>query len=368
VTPSRIPYVDLVAQNAPLAGELAAAAARVVAHGQMILGPEVAELEAALAARLGVPEVVAVSNGTDALVLALRLHGIGPGDEVITVAHSFLATANAIALVGARPVFADVDDTTMCMDPAAAARAVTSRTRAIIPVHLNGYPCDPAPIAQLAGAHGLAVVEDAAQALGSRRDGRAAGTASGLGAFSLHPLKVLGALGDAGFLTAGDAATAARLRQARNHGLVDRDRAESVGPNARLDTIQAAFLLVKLARLDGWLAARRAHAAAYRAALAGVVRLPPELPPGDGNALNEQAFVIRHPERDRLREALAARGIDAKIHYPIGIHQQATYRGAATAALPVTERVLAEILSLPVSPELAVADRERVIAAVKEAA
>jgi UDP-2-acetamido-2-deoxy-ribo-hexuluronate aminotransferase len=362
-TVSVIPYVDLVRQQAALAGELELAFRRVLAHGQFVNGPEVDELEQALMKRLGVAGVVAVNSGTDALALALRLRGIGPGDEVITAAHSFLATANAIATAGARPVFVEIDDETMCIDPDAVARAITPHSKAILPVHLNGYPCDVSPLLALAEDRGLAVIEDAAQAFGSSRHGRPAGT-RGIGCFSLHPLKVLSALGDGGFIAVASAEDARFLRRYRNHGLVDRDHAEIIGVNSRLDTLQAAFVLTKLAHLDEALAARRAHAEAYRAALAGVVRLPPA---GPGIELNHSAFVIRHPQRDRLREHLSRLGVDAKIHYPLAIHQQAPYRAAAPQ-LPVTERVISEILSLPISAELSPADRDRVIAAVLAAA
>lgn len=355
-------YVDLVAQHQRLRAALHQALDRVLDHGQFVLGPEVAELESRLASQLGAVEVVSCGSGADALQLALRLRGVGPGDEVITVSHSFVATAHAVRLLGATPVFVDIDERTMCMDPGAAEQAVSPRTRAILPVHLNGYPCDMAPFRALCERFGLALVEDAAQALGARRDGEAVG-ARGLACFSLHPLKVLSALGDAGFVAIDSAADAQELRRLRNHGLQDRDRCLRWGPNSRIDTLQAAFLLVKLPELAGWLEARRAHAAAYRQALAGLVTLPPEEP---GVDCCHSAFVIRHPQRDRLREALAARGIDARVHYPHAIHQQPPYTGVV-GRLPVTERVVAQILSLPVSPELDLGGRERVIAAVVEA-
>lgn len=359
----KVPYVDIAAENRAIAGELADALSRVVDHGQLILGAEVAELERRLADYLGVAGVVSLNSGTDALVMALKLRGVGPGDEVITPSHSFLASANAVALAGARPIFVDIDEETMCIDPLAAAAAITPATRAILVVHLNGFPVDLAPFEALAAKHGVALIEDAAQALGARRRGRFAG-AAGLGCFSLHPLKVLGALGDAGFIAVQSSDDAAAARLLRNHGLVDRDRASVVGGNTRLDALQAAFLLVKLDHLDRWIAARRAHGAAYREALAGRVRLPPD--PGDGEC-NGGVFVVRHPRRDRLRDELAARGIDAKVHYPLAIHQQPTFRDGAPR-LPVTEKVVGEILSLPVSPQLADRQRQLVIDAVREVA
>lgn len=360
-----VPYVDLAAQAAPLREELLAAADRVFTHGKYILGPEVEELEARLADRLGVRHVVGVNSGTDALLLGLRLAGIGPGDEVVTVSHSFFATATAVRLLGARPVFVDVDPETMLLDPALLAAAVTPRTRAVMPVHLNGHPCALDEIAAFCERRGLALVEDCAQSLGARFAGRATG-AWGIGCFSLHPLKVLSACGDAGFVAVASEEAAARLRRLRNIGLRDRDHCVEVSGNSRLDTLQAALLLVKLAHLDDYVAARRAHVAAYRSGLAGQVRLPPA-----EDARHEaiwSAFVVRHPQRDRLRDALAAAGIETKIHYPVPIHRQEAFADLAPfPPLPVTEHTVATMLSLPVTPELAVADRGRVISAVQEA-
>lgn len=359
----RIAYVDLARQNAPLAAELLAAVSRVLAHGRFILGPEVAELEARLSERLGVQHVVGVANGTDALVLALRALGIGPGDEVITVSHSFVATALAVRLAGATPVFVDVDDRTMLLDPSLLATALTPRTRAVMPVHLNGLPCAMDPIARFCRDHELHLVEDCAQALGARHAGRPVGT-WGVGCFSLHPLKPLAACGDAGFVATGDDALAERLRRLRNLGLVDRDHCELVGTNSRLDTLQAALLLVKEPHLDAWIEARRERAGRYRRALAGRLTLPPEEAAGD--VATHSAFVVRHPSRDRLREALAERGVDARAHYPLAIHQQPAFADLPAAELPVTERVVASILSLPISPELGLDEQDRVIEAVLE--
>jgi len=358
-----IPYVDLAARHRLLRAELLRAFERVLAHGQFILGPEVAELEARLATKLGVRHVVTCASGTDALLLALRMRGIGPGDEVITVAHSFVATANAIVLSGAVPVFVDVDERTMVMDVNRATAAIGPRTRAIIPVHLNGYPIDLATLRAAAEAREIAVIEDCAQALGALRGGRPVGT-DGIGCFSLHPLKALSACGDAGFIAVLTDEDAAALRRMRNHGLVDRDHCIEVGLNSRLDTLQAALMLPKLEHVDAWLQARRDNARRYREGLTGIVQLPPD------DAHVEQsvsAFVVRHPERDLLRELLAARGVDAKVHYPVPIHRQQAYAGRPVQALPVTERVVREILSLPVSPELSQEQHQLVVAAVRDA-
>jgi dTDP-4-amino-4,6-dideoxygalactose transaminase len=353
-----IGYVDLPRQHAALKSEILAAVDRVLTHGQFILGPEVAELEHRLAALLRARHVVGVANGTDALMLGLRLAGVGPGDQVITVSHSFVATGSAIAMLGAVPVFVDVDERTMLMDPGLVGRAITPRTKAILPVHLNGFACDLAPLQDICQRRGLALVEDVAQAIGARYHGRCVGT-FGIGCGSLHPLKILSACGDAGYVVVDDDATRARLTTMRNIGLVDRDHCAVVSSNSRLDTLQAAILLVKLDHLERFQAARRAHAAAYRAALGGHVVLPPE---DDGAVYS--AFVVRHERRDALQEHLRRHGVDAKVHYPVPIHRQKAFSEHASTPLPVTERTVARILSLPVTPELTVADREHVIRSV----
>ncbi len=356
-----IPYVDLPAQHAAIEGEILEAVRRVLRHGWFILGPEVQALEEALAERVGVRHAVGVGNGTDALVLALRAHGVGPGHEVITVSHSFFATASAIELVGAVPVFVDIHPDTLLMDPDLLEAARTPRTRAVIPVHLMGHPCDMDAIGAFCQAHGLALIEDAAQAIDARWRGRAVGS-FGTGCFSLHPLKNFAACGDAGFVTTDDDDLAAFLRQARNIGIRDRDHCDFVSSNSRLDALHAAILRVKLEHLAAWTARRREHAAAYRQALAGHLRLPPP-EPEHGQAVYH-AFVVRHPQRDRLQAALQAQGIGTKVHYPIPIHRQPAFAQRAGRPLAHTDRAVAEILSLPVYPELSDQDRGRVIRAI----
>ena len=353
----RVPYVDLAKQHAVVKRSILDAIAGVLDHGQFILGPEVGAFESAIAGKLQVRHAVGVASGTDAIVLALKALGIGPGDEVITVSHSFVATATAVCLAGARPVFVDVEDESMLLDPACLASAVGPRSRAVLAVHLNGFPCDMEPIESFCREHGLALVEDCAQALGALWRGRPVGS-FGLGCFSLHPLKTLSGCGDGGFVTTGDEEVAARLRQLRNLGLRDRDHCDSIAGNSRLDTLQAAILLAKLPHLDEWIAARRARAQRYREALAGRFRLPQ---PEQESFATYAAFVVRHPRRDLLRERLAARGIDARVHYPVAIHQQPAFSSIPRPALPVTERIVGEILSLPVSAELEPSDQERVI-------
>ena len=356
-----IPYVDLAAQHSPLKADLLAAVERVLDHGRFILGPEVAEFERCVAERLGVGATVGVASGTDALTLALREVGVGAGDEVLTVSHTFAATATAIRAVGAVPVFVDVDDETMLLDPEALAVGLTGRTRAVLPVHLGGFACDMTRISAFCEENGLALVEDCAQSIGARHRDRSVGS-FGVGAFSLHPLKILSAAGDGGFVSL--AADSEALRRRRNLGLARRGWVTELAPNSRLDTLQAAILLVKLRHLDAWIEARRAHAAAYREALAGLLRLPPE--EGEDFAVYS-TFVVRHPRRDALARALRRRGVDCLVHYPFGVHEMPAFADAPRGELAVTERVVGEILSLPVTPELSVQDRGLVIDAVGDA-
>lgn len=354
-----IPYVDLGAQHRELEAELLEAVSRVLRHGGFVLGQEVEQFERAVAQRVGVPHAVGVSSGTAALVLALRLHGIGPGDEVITVSHSFVATASAIVLVGATPVFVDIDDDTMLIAIDAAEAAITPATRALLPVHLGGHPCDLDALEALCARRGLVLIEDCAQAFGARWNHRPVGSV-GTGCFSMHPLKNLGACGDAGLVSTRSAELADRCRRLRNLGLVERGLCAEVSGNDRLDSMQAALLGVKLGYQDVWLARRQAHAAAYRAALAGRLRMAPQRP----EALDVHAsFVIRHRRRDALLTALHARGVDAKVHYPTAIHQQGPFARWA-CSLPVTERVVDEIISLPISAQLSDDARLRVIDAL----
>jgi len=360
-----VPYIDLPAQHAPLKDDILDAVEEVLEHGWFILGEEVTRFEERVAEYLGVPHVVGVGSGTDALELAMRARGIGEGDEVITVSHGWISTASAIHLVGATPVFADVDPDTMLMDPADLEEVLTERTEAVVPVHLNGFPCDLDPIREFCRAHDLALIEDCAQALGTHYDGELVGTDE-IGCFSLHPLKVLSACGDAGMIAVRDDGDAERLRRLRNNGRESREVFPHISDNSRLDTLQAAILLVKLDHLEDWIRARRRHSAAYREALDGVVELPPR-ERGDDRAIYTM-FVIRHPRRDAIQQHLADRGIDAKIHYPYGIHQQAPFERYADRALPATESVVSEILSLPVYPEMTDAQRDAVIEGVIEAA
>jgi dTDP-4-amino-4,6-dideoxygalactose transaminase len=355
--------VALDLQQRLLKPELMTAIESVIDGGQFILGGEVAEFERRFAELTGSPAAVGIASGTCALLLALRALGIGEGDEVVTPANSFVASAATIALAGARPVLVDVRDD-FNVDPDLVERAVTGRTRAIVPVHLTGRPAAMDRIEEIARRRGLAIIEDAAQAVGARLGGRSVGTFGEIGCFSLHPLKNLGACGDAGIVTVSDESLARALRQSRNHGLRDRDNCESFSYNCRLDTLQAAILNVKLRHLEAWTAAKRRLAARYRQALSDVVRVPDERP---GEFAVYQTFVVRADRRDDLQRHLLARGIDSKIHYPVPIHLQAAARslGYAKGDFPVTERLATEILSLPIYPELTDEQVDLVVAGVR---
>jgi dTDP-4-amino-4,6-dideoxygalactose transaminase len=369
-TSVRVPFVDLRARVAAVRDELDAAVRRVLDSGWFVLGPEVEAFERELAEALGAREAVAVASGTEALQLALTAIGAGPGDEVVTTSLSAAFTALAVVATGARPVFVDVDPETLDLDPGAVARAVTPRTKALLPVHLYGHPADMEPILAVAREHDLAVVEDACQAHGALYRGRPVGTLGGergIGALSFYPTKNLGALGDGGAILLNDRPLAARLRRLRNGGQSDRYRHEEAGLNSRLDELQAAVLRVGLRHLPAWTERRRAIAAFYGRALAGPgLGLPMERP--DVRAVHH-LFVARHPRRDDLMAALRHRGVETLIHYPIPLHRQPAFAASRgrPASLPVAEKAASEILSLPLYPELTDAQAERVASTVREA-
>lgn len=367
-------------QHAALLPDLLRALEEVAESAAFILGPRVAALEEALAARVGAAYAVAVHSGTDALYLALRAAGVGPGDEVILPAFTFFATAEAVLLAGARPVLVDVDDRTLLIDPERTAAAITPRTRAIVPVHLYGQcaPMEALEEVARAGARGPAsrggrgpdapplLVEDMAQSLGATRGGRPAGSLAPLAALSFYPTKNLGALGDGGMVFAADPGIAARLRALRDHGSTRKYHHEEAGLNSRLDALQAAFLLAKLPRLDAWTARRREIAARYHEGLAGLPLALPLAEPANTHVYH--LYTIRTAGRDDLREHLAARGIEAGVHYPLGLHRQPALAGHVpdASAFPVTDRAAAEVLSLPLFPEMTDDEVDRVILAVRE--
>ncbi len=365
-TPPSVPLLDLRLQYASIRDGVTAAIERVCTSQQFIMGPEVDQLERELEGSIGVAHAVSVSSGTDALLLSLMALGIGPGDEVITPTFSFFATAGSVARTGATPVFVDVDPVTLMLEPAGVARAVTSRTKAVIPVHLFGLCADVDALrAGLPSA--VHVVEDAAQAIGATIDGRQAGTLGTFGCFSFFPSKNLGAFGDAGLVTTNDPALAARARMLRNHGSEVKYIHTAIGANFRMDALQAAILRVKLPHLAGWNARRRANAATYarlfrEAGLGDIVRLPVE-PAGRVHIYHQ--YVVRVPRRDDLRAHLAARGIGSEVYYPVPFHRQACFAGLAdVTAFPHADAAAADVLALPIFPELTVDQQAAVVEAI----
>jgi len=361
-----VPFLDPRAGYRELRGELDAAYRRVMDGGWYVLGPEVEAFEAEMARHCGVRHAVGVGNGLDALTLALQAAGIGPGDEVIVPAQTFVATWLAVARAGARPVPADVRPDTLGLDPAAAAAAVTPRTAAILPVHLHGHPADMEALIALARAHGLFCLEDAAQAHGATLGGRRCGGLGDAGAFSFYPSKNLGAFGDGGVITTDDADLARRARRLRNYGAEEKYRHEEIGVNSRLDPLQAAFLSVKLAHLDRWNDRRAAVALCYARELARAdpgITLPAAQ---DGARPSWHLYAVHHPARDALLAHLHAKGIGAQIHYPTPPHLTGAFAhlGHRPGAFPAAERSAATTLSLPIGPHLEDAAVERVCAAL----
>lgn len=348
----KVPILDLAAELREVGAEVRAALERVLVSGHFILGPEGAALEKEIAALVGVPHAVACNSGTDALHLALRAAGIGPGDEVVTPAFTFIATAEAIAYVHARPAFADVDPATFNMSAATLEKALTPRTRAVIVVHLFGQCAEMPPIVALCRKKGLVLIEDCAQSIGADWDGRQSGAWGDFGCFSFYPTKNLGAYGDAGLVTTRDAKNDAMLRMLRHHGSKATYAHEVIGLNSRLDEMQAAILRVKLKHLARFTAARRAHAARYRELLAGAaLKLPVEH--GHGAHIYHQ-FTLRLKHRDEAKAALAAAGVASGVYYPIPLHRQPVFEKEFGAlSLPASAEVAREVLSLPIYPQLA---------------
>jgi dTDP-4-amino-4,6-dideoxygalactose transaminase len=345
----------------PLLGEEERAAVeRVLTSGMLAQGPEVAAFETEFSDIVGGRRCVAVSSGTAALHLGLLAAGIGPGDEVIVPSFSFVASANAIRLAGATPVFADIEPARFCLDPAAVAAALTSRTAAILAVHIYGHPADMPALCAIARSRGLLVVEDAAQAHGAALGHRPAGALGDLAAFSFYPTKNM-TTGEGGMIVTADGQVARTARLLRNQGMERRYEHETVGFNARMTDLGAAIGRVQLRRLHGWNTARRAHAKRYDAQLRGVVT-----PPVAGAADHAyHQYTVRSPGRDALRAKLAERGVDSCVYYPVPIHRQPAYRDARRLPeLPETDRATAEVLSFPIRPDLTDQEVEAVIEAV----
>ena len=366
-----VPLLDLEAQYRPLRDDLLAAVTRVCDSQRYINGPDVAALETEIAGYLGVRHAIGVSSGTDALVVALMALGVGRGDEVITSTFSFFATAGCIARVGATPRLVDIDPVTYNLDPTAVRAALTPRTRAIIPVHLYGLCADMDPILTLARDANVAVVEDAAQAIGARYKGRSAGSMGTVGCFSFFPSKNLGGFGDGGLVTSSDERLAGEIRLLRNHGAEPKYFHTRIGGNFRLDTLQAAVLRVKLPHLAAWSAGRRANADRYRrlfaaAGLADRVTLP-SAPPDREHIYNQ--FVIRVPRRDAVRARLSEAGVGTEIYYPVPFHLQGCFAalGHRRGDFPHAESAADSTLALPIYAELTEEQQSAVVAALADA-
>lgn len=359
-----LPFLDLGAIQRAHADALRQAFDRVLASGWYILGDEVRAFESEFAAYCNAGHCVGVANGLDALVLALRALGVGPGDEVLVPSNTYIASWLAVSHVGATPVPVEPDPATANIDPDRLAAALTARTRAVMPVHLYGQPADLDPILAFAAAHGLKVLEDAAQAHGATYRGHRLGAHGHVVAWSFYPGKNLGALGDGGAVTTNDAELAERVRVLRNYGSQRKYVNEVIGYNSRLDELQAALLRAKLPHLDDENARRTKIAEHYLVALAGARLVLPECLPHARSAWH--LFVIRHPRRDALAAALGEQGIGTMIHYPIAPHLQQAYAhlGLAQGALPISEALHREVLSLPMGPTMSLADADRVAAAI----
>jgi dTDP-4-amino-4,6-dideoxygalactose transaminase len=370
-TTTSVPLLDLQAQYRPLRDEILAAITRVCDSQRFILGSEVDALERELARGIGVADAVTMSSGTDAILATLMALGIGPGDEVITPTFSFFATAGCVSRVGATPVFVDIDPVTYNADPDAIRAAITPRTKAILPVHLYGLVADMDAIMAIGAERGIPVIEDACQAIGAMRGGRQAGTIGTAGCFSFFPSKNLGAFGDAGLVTTNDPALAHELRLLRNHGAEPKYFHKRIGGNFRLDAIQAAVLRVKLPHLAGWSDARRANAQRYvelftTAGLEKEIGLPVE-PAGSHHIFNQ--FVVRVPERDRVRERLTAQGIGTEVYYPVPFHLQECFAplGYAAGDFPHAEEAAATVLAIPIYGELTLEQQQAVVTALGDA-
>lgn len=359
-----IPMVNLKAEYELLKDEIEAAVRAALASTQYIGGPNVRAFEQEAAAYCGVKHAISCASGTDALLLALRACGIGPGDEVITTPFTFVATASTVSLCGARPVFVDIDPLACNLNPDLIEAAITPRTRAVVPVHMYGQPAHLEPMAELCRRHGLALIEDAAQSFGAEYGGRKSGAYGDLGCFSFYPSKNLGACGDGGMVITDDDRLADALRVLANHGSRARYHHDVLGYNSRLDELQAAILRVKLKRVDAFNAARRRVAQAYTARLEGSGLATPR---EDGRGVHVfHQYTLQSGRRDAIQAALTAAGISSAIYYPIPLHRQALYADACRdTSLPVAEAVAQRVLSLPVSPLLADAEIDQVCAAIR---
>jgi len=379
-----IPPLDLTRQYKLIGEDLSAAVTEVLASGRYIGGSLVENFETQFAGYIGTQECVTCNSGTDALYLALRALQIQPGDEVITTAFTFIATTEAITLVGAKPVFIDIDVATFNFNPAQLAAAITEKTKAILPVHLFGNPTDMTAVMAIAEKHGLAVIEDCAQSTGATWAGKKTGSIGHIGCFSFFPTKNLGACGDGGAVTTNDPALAAKIRMLKEHGSRARYYHEEIGVNSRLDALQAAILQVKLRHLDAWNAQRQAVAERYHQLLNPVTGVQkPQAAVGGESVWNQYTVLIAGDSpanngtesnlipvtyRDRVRERMQERGVSSMVYYPLPLHLQSVYKnlGYQVGQLPVTEQVSHEVLSLPMFPELSPEEQEQVVYTLKD--
>ncbi|MBE0541226.1 MAG: DegT/DnrJ/EryC1/StrS family aminotransferase [Verrucomicrobia bacterium] len=364
--PDKVPYLDLPAQIRSLRSELDAVIARTLDNCSFCLGSDTVQFEKDFAKYCGAEHAIGFNSGTSALHIALMLLNVGRDDEVITTPHTFVATSWAISYVGARPVYVDIDEDTFNLNPARIERAITPRTKAIMPVHLYGHPFDIDPILAVAKKHNLPVVEDSAQAHGAKYKGKTIGTFGEISCFSFYPGKNLGACGEGGALVTNNAAYAARARSLREHGSSVRYYHDEVGFNYRMEGIQGAVLGVKLKKLDDWTAARRRVAHRYHELLADIpLQLPREATWAESVY---HLYVVRHPKRDDLKKYLEANGVGCALHYPLPLHLQKCYAslGHKAGDFPVSEKAARECLSLPIFPELTEAQIQRVVSVIKE--
>jgi dTDP-4-amino-4,6-dideoxygalactose transaminase len=362
-----IPIIDLAAQYRTLKVEIDTAVQRVLASGIFIMGPNVEAFESEIAAYIGVPHAIALNSGTDALHLALRALDIGPGDEVITSPFTFAATSEAIGIVGATPVFVDIDPETFNIDPSLIESAVTSRTKAVLPVHLYGAPASLDKILAIAKHHGIAVVEDCAQAIGAELGGRKVGAIGDIGCFSFFPTKNLGAYGDGGLITSNDGALAERIRALRAHGGRRKYYHDELGINSRLDELQAAILRVKLPHLDTWISARRKIAQRYTQALESHAAMStPKETSGTRHVYHQ--YTVRVSDRDEVRKRLTGAGVQTMVYYPVPLHLQNMHKDLIDHKnLLHSEDAARQVLSLPMYPELSELAQAQVIEALKSA-
>src|SRR5579872_4186715 len=358
----QVPILDLKAQYATIREEVQAAINQVLEKQHFILGPEVKALEQEIAHYCGCKYGIGVASGTDALILGLRACGIGPGDEVIVPSFTFIATADAVSLLGGTPVFADIDPDTFNLDPVSVGRRITPRTKAIVPVHLYGQSADMDPILEMARAHGLKVIEDSAQAIGATYRGRKVNSLGDVGCISFFPSKNLGGYGDGGMVVTDSDEVGKRLISLRAHGSTKKYFSEEQGWNSRLDELQAAILRVKFRHLEHWSQQRRDVADRYDTLLSGVRGVVVPARNGSGQHVFHQ-YTIRVPQRDRVQKQLAEQGVTTMVYYPVPIHLQPIYAslGHRPGSLPLTEAACGEVLSLPMFPELTEQQMEYVV-------